>query len=112
MATAQRQCRTSASSRYRQNALASWICRGVRHSGSNTSGDATKMFLADCAERDLVSLTSPTGGGRDRFVRDSGHWSLPTAIGRVSYRLVLLMYVLQKWSLKYLKNFPCWHHAV
>ena len=30
-------------SRYRQNAFASCICRGVRHSASNIAGDPTKM---------------------------------------------------------------------
>ena len=49
-ATARRQCRTSASSRYRQNALASWICRGVRHSGSNRSGDATRTQMQRARE--------------------------------------------------------------
>src|SRR5262249_33606504 len=29
-------------SKYRQNALASCICRGVRHSASNTSGEPTR----------------------------------------------------------------------
>src|SRR6516165_9382101 len=30
-------------SRYLQNALASCICRGVRHSASNTNGEPTRM---------------------------------------------------------------------
>src|SRR3981189_1479128 len=48
-----------ANSRYRQNALASCIWRGVRHSTSNRRGDATTMqihFAREVATFSLLEL--------------------------------------------------------
>jgi hypothetical protein len=46
---------TVASSRYRQNAFASCICRGIRHSASKTEGEPTRMHMHFA--RDVATLS-------------------------------------------------------